>query len=129
MSCNRNRVLAILLSLLGVFSANAETITLTLDEAVQLALDQSLNLKKEAIDLARTEYSSRRLWAEIFPGFNLSAGLNILPAAPLITEPGFKYKDENLEYSLNLGLSLSLNPSLRSSMKRIDLAYRSQLLK
>ena len=125
----RTSALAIFFMLLGTISAMAETVTLTLDDAVKRALDQSLNLKKEAIDLARTEYSANRLWSEIFPGFSLSAGLNFLPSTPLITEPGFQYKDENLEYSLNLGLSLSLNPSLRSSMKRIDLAYRSQLLK
>ena len=128
---NRIRLWILLLFFFSLltFPMPADTVTLSLEEAVERALEQSLNLKKEAIDLARTEYSASRLWSEIFPGFSLSAGLTFLPAAPLITDPGFRYKDEELSYSLNLGLSLSLNPSLRSSMKRIELAYRTQLLK
>ena len=109
-------------------SLPADTVTLTIEEAVERALDQSINLKKSAIDLAQTEYSAGRLWAEIFPRFSLSAGLDILPRTPLFTEPGFSYNQDGLSYSLNFGLLLSLNPSLGSSMKRIELAYRSQLL-
>jgi multidrug efflux system outer membrane protein len=111
-----------------MLAAAAETVTLTLDEAVRRALDQSLNLKKSAIDLAEAGYSAGRLWSEIFPGFNLSAGLTFLPSTPLLSNPGFSYKGEDLSYTINFGLSLSLNASLQSSMKRIELAYRSQLL-
>jgi len=106
----------------------AQTHTLTMEEAVKKALDQSINLKKSAIDLAQTGYSAGRLWSEIFPGISFSAGLTFLPSTTVFTEPGFVYKNENLSYSLNFGLTLSLNPSFYSSMKRIDLAYRSQLL-
>jgi len=106
----------------------AETVTLTLEDAVRLALDNSINLKKSAIDLAQAGYSASRLWSEIFPGFSLSAGFTFLPSTPLITEPGFQYRDNALSYSASLGLSLSLNPSFYSSMKRIELAYRAQLL-
>ena len=127
---NRKRVwvLALLFFPLWLFSAGAETVTLTLDDAVQRALDQSINLKKGAIDLAQTGYSAKNLWAEIFPGFSLSAGLTFLPSTPLFTDPGFNYNQDGLSYALSFGLSLSLNPSLSSSMKRIELAYRSQLL-
>jgi len=110
------------------FPVYAGTVTLTLEDAVKRALDQSLNLKKSAIDLAQTEYSANRLWSEIFPGFSLSAGFTFLPSTPLFTDPGFSYRDDAVSYSFSLGLSLTLNPSLRSSMKRIELAYRSQLL-
>jgi len=124
----RNWVLILLFIPMLTFTANAEAITLSLDEAVKLALDQSLNLKKSAIDLAQTEYSANRLWSEIFPNFSLNAGLTFLPSTPLLTDPGFSYNDEAVAYSINFGISLSLNPSLNSSMKRIELAYRSQLL-
>jgi multidrug efflux system outer membrane protein len=113
---------------LPLFVNAAETVTLTLDEAVRLALDQSINLKKSSIDLAEAGYSASRLWSEIFPGFSLSAALTFLPSTPLITEPGFQYRDDALSYSISLGVSLSLNPSLSSSMKRIELAYKAQLL-
>ena len=114
--------------LAGAFRAAAETVSLSMEEAVERALDQSINLKKSAIDLAQTEYAANHLWSEIFPGFNLSAGLTFLPSTPLFTKPGFAYNSDALSYSLNFGLSFSLNASLRSSMKRIELAYRSQLL-
>ena len=125
--CNRLRVLAFLFFVLFSLPAAAETVTLSLEEAVARALDQSLNLKKSAIDLAQTEYSARRLWSEIFPNFSLNAGFTFLPSTPLFTDPGFSFRDDYLAYSFNFGISLSLNPSLRSSMKQIELAYRSQL--
>ena len=111
-----------------VFPVHAGTYTLTLEEAIERALDQSLNLRKSAIDLAQTEYSAKRLWSEIFPSFSLSAGLNFLPPTVLFTGSGFHYRDEALGYSFNFGISLSLNPALVPSMKRLELAYRSQLL-
>jgi len=120
--------LVFLFILLLASPLTAETVTLTLEDAVKRAMDQSINLKKSAIDLAQTEYSAGRLWAEIFPGFSLSAGLTFLPSTQLFTDPGFSYKDDNISYSFNFGISFSLNPSFRSSMKRIELAYRSQLL-
>ncbi|MCL2008493.1 MAG: TolC family protein [Treponema sp.] len=117
-----------LLILLPCFAVSGQAITLTIEDAVQRAMDQSINLKRGAIDLAQAGYSASRLWSEIFPGFSLNVGFNFLPGTPLLTDPGFTYRDEALAYSINLGLSLSLNPSIASSMRRIELAYRSQLL-
>ena len=128
MNRSQIRVSALFFLFLVSFPVVAGAITLTLDEAVERALDRSLKLKKDAIDLAEAGYSASRLWSEIFPNFSLSGGLTFLPSTPLLTDPGFSYRDEALSYSLNFGLSLTLNPSLRSSMKRIQLAYRSQLL-
>jgi multidrug efflux system outer membrane protein len=125
---NKKRLLVLTLVFLPLFAAASETVTLTLDDAVRRALDNSINLKKSSIDLAEAGYSASRLWSEIFPGFSLSAGFTFLPSTPLITDPGFQYRDNALSYTVSLGLSLSLNPSLYSSMKRIELAYRAQLL-
>jgi len=111
-----------------MLTAANEQITFTMDEAVRRALDQSINLRKGVIDLAQAGYSAGRLWSEIFPSFSLSAGLGILPSTPLFTDPGFRYRDDALSYTLTFGVSLSLNPSFVSSMRRIELAYRSQLL-
>jgi multidrug efflux system outer membrane protein len=124
----RRRIWIIALLFLPLLAHAAETVTLSLDDAVKRALNQSLNLKKNAIDLAEAGYSAGKLWSEIFPGFNLSTGFSFLPTTTLITEPGFSYRNEDLSYTINFGLSLSLNPSFYPSMKRIELAYRSQLL-
>jgi len=125
---NRKSLLVLVFVFLSLLANAAETVTLSLDDAVRLALDNSINLKKSAIDLAQAGYSASRLWSEIFPGFSLSAGFTFLPSTPLISEPGFQYRDNALSYSASFGLSLSLNPSFYSSMKRIELAYRAQLL-
>ena len=106
----------------------AETVTLTIDEAVRRALEQSLVLKKGLIDLSQAEYSAGKLWSEIFPGINLSAGFNLLPRTPLFTDTGFGFKTDALSYSLDAGIVFSLNPSFKSSMKRIQLAYQSRIL-
>jgi len=122
------RIIYLILLLIPLLQVRAETAALTLEDAIRLALDSSINIKKSSVDLASTEYSSKRLWAEIFPGFSVNAGFTYLPSTPLFTDPGFRYRDEALSYSFNFGVSLSLNPSLSPAMKRIELAYRSQLL-
>jgi len=125
---SQKRVWFFALLFIPVFAAANERITLNLDEAVRLALDNSINLRKSAIDLNQAGYSANRLWSEIFPSFSFSAGLGFLPSTPLFTDPGFTFRDEALSYTLTFGVSLSLNPSFYSSMRRIELAYRSQLL-
>ena len=106
----------------------ATPLALTIDEAIERALEQSINLLKSEIDLSLSEYAAANLWSEIIPGFSLSAGMNILPSTNLFTEPGFAYNSNMLSYNFNLGLSFSINPSVRASMERIELAYRTQLL-
>ena len=128
---NRSRICILALFFFPLFASpvTARTVvTLSLEEAVQRALEQSIHLQKSSLDLAQAGYSASRLWSEIFPGFSLNAGFTFLPSTPLFTDPGFSFNGNALSYSLNFGVSLSLNPSIRSSMRRIELAYRSQLL-
>jgi len=113
---------------LALPTVSAETVTLTIDEAVRRALDQSINLKKGSIDLGLAQYSASNLWSEIFPSFSVSTGLTFLPKTPLFTNPGFNYDQNGLSYSFDVGVSLSLNPSFSASMKRIELAYQAQQL-
>jgi outer membrane protein TolC len=93
---------------------------------VETALRQSIALKKSAIDLAVAGYSAERLWAEVFPSINGSAGVSY--RSNLFTGSGFQIQPGGLGYSLSLGLSLSLNPGLPYTMKTITLAYQSRLL-
>ena len=127
MKHTRTWLLALLIPLLASQAA-AQTVRLGVEDAVQRALEQSINLQKSEIDLALSEYAASNLWSEIFPSFSLSAGMTFLPNTPLFTGDGFNYNSDSLSYNVSLGLSVSLNLSLRSSMERIELAYRSQLL-
>ncbi|MDR1412130.1 MAG: TolC family protein [Spirochaetaceae bacterium] len=99
---------------------------LSLDRAVELALEQSLALQKEFIDLKTAGVSEANLWAEIFP--TISAGGDLSYATPLFTEPGFQADRDLLGYGVSLGVTFRLAPSLSSSMKLLKLAYQAQLL-
>jgi outer membrane protein TolC len=102
-----------------------EPLFLSPERAVELALDQSLSLKKSFIDLNTAGIAANNLWAEVFPDISLSGGVSyrtpLFTGTPFDTSGGFGY-------TTSIGLSLRLNPSLPRTMKIIDLAYRSQLL-
>jgi multidrug efflux system outer membrane protein len=102
-----------------------EVLILSPERAVELALDQSLNLRKSYIDLNTAGIAANNLWAEVFPDISLSGGVSY--RTPLFT--GTPFNDPGgFGYTASLGLSLRLNPSLPQTMKIIDLSYRSQLL-
>ncbi|MDR2246776.1 MAG: TolC family protein [Treponema sp.] len=100
--------------------------TLSLDRAVELALEQSLDLQKEFIDLKTAGVSASNLWAEIFPTISAGGGLNY--ATPLFTDPGFQADGNLLGYNVSLGVTFRLASSLSSSMKLLKLAYQAELL-
>jgi multidrug efflux system outer membrane protein len=100
---------------------------INLDEAVELALGNNLNLKKNLIDLAGAEYSADRLWSEVFPTISGSAGAQY--ASALFTGNGFEMNERNGSLRTGLGITLGLNAGTPFAMKNIKLAYQSNLLK
>lgn len=100
--------------------------TLSLDQALTLALDNSLNLQKGFLDLQTSKTAADNLWAEFLPGISAGAGLNYQSA--FFTGEGLSAGPNSGSYSFSLGLSLSLNPGLASAMKILTLAYQAQLL-
>jgi outer membrane protein TolC len=101
-------------------------LVLSLEDAVSRALDNSLNLKKNRIDLSTADYSSKRLWAEIFPTLSGTVGLNY--DAGNVSKNGMKFEDPNFGYSASFGLSFDLNAGVPYAMKLLKLAYQIQLL-
>jgi outer membrane protein TolC len=99
---------------------------LSLDEAVRRALESSLGLKKNLIDLSSAEYSAKRLWSELFPGISASASAGYSSA--LFTGDGLTADESNLNLSGGLGITLGLNAGLPYAMKNIRLAYQTKLL-
>ena len=116
-----------LLSGIKVF-LNAGPLSLSLEDAINRAIGQSINLKKNAIDLELAQYRADRLWSELFPGFSLRTGLDILPSTPLLTRPGFQYNQDGLSYSISMGITLQFHGGIPYSMKLTELAYRRGLL-
>jgi outer membrane protein TolC len=108
---------------------NAGELALSLEDAVERALRNSVALQKSQITLEEEEYSSKRLWAEIFPGISASTGLS-LGNTPLFTGSAADRRigAGNFAYSASLGLSLGLNAGIPYRMKLLRLAYQQQLL-
>jgi len=98
---------------------------LSLEEAVALALEYNLNLQKERIDLEASGYSEKNLWSEIFPSINASASAGY--ANPVFSgSPSF---DSGFNYSVGLGLNLSLNAGIPYAMRNIRLAHQGSILR
>ncbi|MDR0389934.1 MAG: TolC family protein [Spirochaetaceae bacterium] len=100
----------------------AQELRITLDEALEQGLEESLRLKQAQIDLDLASGSARNLWAQVFPGISVSGGLayqNSLSAAG---------PQDPLRYTAAVDVSLSLTNSLFLSMKNISLAYHRELL-
>jgi outer membrane protein TolC len=98
---------------------------LDLNDAVNLALEYNLSLKKTEIDLAASGYSEKNLWSEIFPSIsaNVSAGYRnkffgeVSPANP------------GTNYSIGFGVSLGLNAGIPFTMQNIKLAHQGNILR
>jgi outer membrane protein TolC len=95
---------------------------LTLEEACELALQNSITLQTRAIDLELDRISAKNLWAQVFPSISASGGVGY----------EFPLKDDvprtSPSYTARLRLSLALNAGLPYTMKNISLAYKSGLL-
>lgn len=100
---------------------------LSLNEAIALALDYNLNLRKSRIDLASSGYSEKKLWAEIFP--TISASASFQSRSPLFSGDGFEFNENTRSYSTGVGLSLGLNAGIPYAMRSIKLAHQANLLK
>jgi outer membrane protein TolC len=103
-----------------------EETRLTVDQAVELAVRQSVSLRKSAVDLESASYAAEHLWAEFFPSISASAGVSY--GTNLFTNKGFIVDKNNFGYSFSTGISLTLNAGLPSALKIIGLAYQTQLL-
>ena len=124
----RFALLPCLLVLPALFLPAVETegLTLTLDGAVERALEHNLTLKKSLIDLSGAEYSAKRLWAEIFP--TISASVSAGYSSPLFSGDGFQWNDQGQSQSASVGINLGLNAGIPYTMKNIRLAYQTKLL-
>ena len=99
---------------------------LTLNEALELGLEHSLNLKKNRIDLSASEYSAKkRLWSELFPSISASLGASVKTNL-------FSGDDSDAnrggDFSAGLGVNLTLNAGIPYAIKNIRLAYQTRLL-
>ena len=130
----RNLFLIILLLAAGTLSVFAETgtiQTLTVDEAVRIALENNLSLKQNALDLGINKRNADRSWNSLLPALGASAMIShptsitgsIEPASPAqlanrdVWTPGF---------SLSAGLTISV--SVIENIRKAQSDYQTGLI-
>ena len=98
-------------------AAQKTTKTLTIDDAVNLALKNNIEIKQSSMDLELLETKNKYSWNSVSPSISATGGFN--GSTPL--DGG----DTSFSYSLGASLRLSLTPTLRTAMKKALLDYQS----
>lgn len=98
-------------------AAQTTSKTLTIDDAVNLALQNNIEIKQSTMDLELLETKNKYSWNSVSPSISASGGFN--GSTPL--DGG----DTSFSYSLGASLRLSLTPTLRTAMKEALLNYES----
>lgn len=102
-------------------AVGAETLTLTVDQAVELAIAQNLGLKQSGIDLRTKQRSKDTAWNAFLPSMSVSAGFNGTSgifqfqgqAAPALTDPG------NFGFTTGVSLALPINAAVGTGIKNL----------
>ena len=106
-----------------IFAQNAsdKVRTITVDDAVILAADNNISLKRQRISLDTLERRNKTSWNSLSPTLSLSGGLT-KPLDGIVTD-----MEAQIKYSYNVGASarLSLTPSLYTSIRDAQLKYES----
>lgn len=97
-------------------SGNDNSIVITLDKAVEMALNHSRNLKSSRIDYEQAKRVSDHSWNDLLPHNSFGAGLNTAGATDSFSAGENPF---NAEYSFSL--SFSLSPEIREKMKQKSL--------
>ena len=105
----------------------AQTLVLSLDDAVKRAIEYNLNLQKQQIDISSSAESEKYIWGEIFPA--ISAGVSLGYGNPLFSGEGFSFNKDGIEYRTSFSISLGFNAGVPYAMKSIRLAHQGNILK
>lgn len=95
--------------------------TITVDEAVILAADNNVTLKRQRISLETLERRNKTSWNGISPSVSVSGNMGV-PLNGLVTEMEAKQK---YTYGVSASVNLSLTPSLYTSIKDASLKYEN----
>ncbi len=118
---SRISLLAALASLSVLLPVTGETLTLDVDTAVQLALENNLQIRSEQIDLNTATRSKEVAWNEYLPQINTS--INLSRSNEII---GLDPSPWNLGFSVEA--SLALSAATQYAVREAGLAYESGLI-
>ncbi len=96
-------------------SANENTRVITVEDAVVLAADNNISLKRQKLTLDALDKRNKTSWNSVSPSLKASGGIGI----PLGDRAG------SVSYNFGGSVSISLTPSLYTSIKDAKLKYES----
>lgn len=97
--------------------ADAERVTLTVDDAVQMAMEHNITVARNKITLESSARADSHSWNSVSPSLSMTGGVS----APDGLGDGGDVSDYSL--SLRGSLSLSFSPNLFTAMKSARLSY------
>ena len=122
------RLITIMLAATCFFVLNAQERsedirTITVDDAVILAADNNISLKRQKINLDTLERRNKTSWNGVIPSASVSAGFEL----PLEKSDPSPMNPNPADYTYNISASISLRitPSLYTSIKDARLKYES----
>ena len=95
---------------------------ITVDDAVILAADNNISLKRKRISLNTAERKNKTSWNGVSPSLSLSGGLS-KPLDGIITD---MKAQTDYSYQIGASASLSLTPSLYTTIKDAKLKYENE---
>ena len=107
----------------GIVNASAQTgiQTLTVDEAVRIALEKNLSLKRQAIDLGGKKRTSDRSWNTLIP--NVTAGASL--SHPTSLTGGIPESQNVWTPGVSVSASLSLSAGIINNIKKTKIDYEA----
>ncbi len=106
----------------AVYGISAQQLTLTLDEAIQTALQNNSSLKSQAVKLQQAERADKSAWNNFLPSMSASGSIsnthNIYSSKELKDE-----QKSSWSWSGSAGVSLNLNSAIPFKIKQTSLQY------
>ena len=109
----------------------ADTLSLSADAAVALALENNLTIQGSALDLNQSERSKDAAWNAFLPDMSATAGVSNSGTLFADPEPTLMNPDPtDRSWTVNGGLSatLRLNPAVGTGIKKLRLDYEAGIL-
>lgn len=96
------------------FAQQKETKIITVDDAVSLALENNISIKRNQITLETLELKNKYSWNSVSPSINVSANYN---------QPLGNGKNDNYSLNASGSVSIRLSPSVYTSIQSAKLNY------
>jgi len=117
-------ILTILLFSAGIIKLNAETITLTLDKAIELALQNNTETRVAKMEIEKAEAAVNEAFGYALPTLNLSANFMHYFEKPVIFFPDFEAMLTNVTYGVLFEENLlSYDPDKLKSMGLAEMSF------